>query len=706
MGCACGTSDKTRLVDATQQVEELGRKLRESEQKVSELHTKLVRVETASQRLPVVPTIAPDEPLLPDAGNRRQQPSGGTSDGEGPAPAKVPCFVADVAASKGDPLLPGRDPPGRAPLPGGVSDSDGDPGDTKEQDQCECSSTRDDKQPESVHAAGHETAAPLTEDLPPLVPAYSDRLAGSGDAPSQSSGFEEESVGPAGCAQQSSEGGKGAGEGVEDVPPVEETALEVGGISSNPSTCTLAAAAACWQCGAENVPTFTDDADECRYCEQCWKEYYSSVRGFDSVPLVTVHTGMAWPDDRLAQDWAHNPLVGWPPQLLAAAQPHREASGQQAWSEVAVLVRREVVGPHSRDLHYAEQLQPGEVMAQRYAIRTLLGEGHFTKAYLAGDLQTGASVCLKRHRNLNVEGLADLISLSRRMEEVDPEGQVFPRHLDAFYDLAGYTVESLIEGRNCLCASLADACFFESLDNLRVVARDALRALTLLDRAGIVHCDVKPDNLIWVEGAGPVVRIVDFGCSRLDAREEPGRNWSLAEGGAGHLGKWPPEMALRLPISTRADVWGVAVSLCELHCGRRVWRSENDTAELVVAQAIGLCGCEDGLPSSLLSRSPLDIRLLYTPAPRHFPLQRNRAGVLEMLMPNRYGLEQVIGENWQKQAKRHFGDLLAAALVLDPWQRPSAEHLLQSCAFLQCLQAHQNPIVEIKLEVNSVVEEA
>merc|ERR1719440_2235645 len=109
----------------------------------------------------------------------------------------------------------------------------------------------------------------------------------------------------------------------------------------------------------------------------------------------------------------------------------------------------------------------------------------------------------------------------------------------------------------------------------------------------------------------PKVRIVDFGCARLDQREEPGRNWSLAEGGAGHLGKWSPEMVLRLPISHRGDVWGVAISLCELHCGRAVWCNEGDTAEIVLAQLLGLCDLRAGVPASLLRRSPLDVRKLY-----------------------------------------------------------------------------------------------
>ena len=43
----------------------------------------------------------------------------------------------------------------------------------------------------------------------------------------------------------------------------------------------------------------------------------------------------------------------------------------------------------------------------------------------------------------------------------------------------------------------------------------------------------------------------------------------MARGGrAGHIGKWAPEMMLRLPITDKADVWGSGVALLELYSGR------------------------------------------------------------------------------------------------------------------------------------------
>eukprot|EP00929_Paragymnodinium_shiwhaense_P007263 TRINITY_DN111199_c0_g1_i1.p1 TRINITY_DN111199_c0_g1~~TRINITY_DN111199_c0_g1_i1.p1 ORF type:complete len:740 (+),score=186.12 TRINITY_DN111199_c0_g1_i1:186-2405(+) len=460
----------------------------------------------------------------------------------------------------------------------------------------------------------------------------------------------------------------------------------------------------CAECHLEASEMFLDTSDMRKYCERCWCDYYGeapsrlSLNADDERILVPVEVSECWLEGTLREIWAANGLIGWPPQQVRSSAPEEES--EEVWSNVCIRVRKDVVGAHSREQYHNRALC-GSVLRNRYRIDQCCGEGHFTKAYAAMDLEEDKKVCVKRHRGLAVEALADLMVLRRRLDEVDPGHINFPRLHDAFFDIVGFTVEELIKGKNCLAKEAETPGFFADVKNLRHVARGALQGLSLLQDAGIVHNDMKPDNIMWVQAPVtgdsaassssapmPSVRIVDFGCARLDASiEERGRNWSLAEGGAGHLGKWSPEMVLRLPITHKNDVWGLAIALCELYCGRVVWRGEQDTAEVVLAQAIGLCGLTEGLPSSLLRRSPLDVRQLYTPAGMpvqgHLPLRRNALGQLEALRPMRYGLEQVLGDGWRQdlQDQVDFGDLLEAALVVDPKYRPSAKDLLELYSF-------------------------
>lgn len=485
---------------------------------------------------------------------------------------------------------------------------------------------------------------------------------------------------------------------------VNDTTMDSTASTLTPVAAAVQPAPVCRQCTCEVTELFVDPTDNFQYCEQCWIDFYGSRPSRQDIShLVEVEVAEHWHEDLLATTWSDRPIPGWPPPMAAHSRRNTRES-REVWTTVGLRLRRGIVGSYARERTTTVEPDRGEILAQRYEIKQVVGEGHFTKAFWALDQQTGTRVCVKRHRGLTMEALSDIMVLSRRMEEVDQDGVFFPKFIDAFWDQVGFTVESLIEGRNCMAVANEDPTFFKKPEHLRIVAVGALQGLALLEQAGVVHNDIKPDNLLWVEAfpprevshesavlgssssnsfGAPQVRIVDFGCARLDHREEPGWNWALAEGGAGHLGKWSPEMVLRLPITHCTDVWGLGVSLCELHTGRYVWRNEADTAEVVLAQAIGLCNLRSGLPQSLLRRSPLDIRQLYTPAPLHLPLRRNAAGRLEALKPKRWGLVQILGERWQQSKKAPLGEMLLAILAIDPAERPSAIELVTTMMYLQ-----------------------
>lgn len=97
-------------------------------------------------------------------------------------------------------------------------------------------------------------------------------------------------------------------------------------------------------------------------------------------------------------------------------------------------------------------------------------------------------------------------------------------------------------------------------------------ALVAVGKAGLVHRDVKPDNIVF--GPGDVPKLVDFGL----AKPEPGSaaedmshlGDSLTHTGAsvGTIGYAAPEQLLGKPVDHRADEFALAVTVCEALFGR------------------------------------------------------------------------------------------------------------------------------------------
>jgi len=458
----------------------------------------------------------------------------------------------------------------------------------------------------------------------------------------------------------------------------------------------------CSQCYDVTDALFLDCSNGMYSCEMCWIWGCQRAMSASASPsLVPVEVSSVWSEDQLTESWvACKPFgqyenVDGPP-FFDFTESQQTEEGEGEWQNISIRVRRGVVGRHARESHVRCRLDsptPGEVLLGKYSCQRRLGQGHFTNAFLAVETTTGRQVCLKRHHNLTVEGLSDLLVISRRLEDVDRSETFFPLIIDAFFDLVGFTVESLVKGQDCQTIARRDPNFFTNLENIRGLARGALYGLTLLERAGVVHNDVKPDNLMLIDpmstscrssdkalGAKSFVRIVDWGSARLEQSLALGENWNMAEGGAGHVGKWAPEMVLGLAVTHRGDVWGLGVSLCELLCGRAAWRDENDSVEMVFSQWLGLCGLQDGIPSSMLRKSHVDFRQLYTPAPRHLPIRWSSANshVAEVLQPTKVGLDQVLGKKlWNAAVDCGFAQVLKALLVVDPRERPSAQMLIE-----------------------------
>ncbi|MFO0757524.1 MAG: protein kinase [Byssovorax sp.] len=109
--------------------------------------------------------------------------------------------------------------------------------------------------------------------------------------------------------------------------------------------------------------------------------------------------------------------------------------------------------------------------------------------------------------------------------------------------------------------------------------RAAAEGLAAAHAAGIIHRDIKPDNLFLVgeRGNAHALRILDFGMAKLDAVTVTGVGVAV-----GTLAFMAPEQALTDPVDARTDVYGLGVVLFRMLTGRLPFEP-NEKAMIVAA---------------------------------------------------------------------------------------------------------------------------
>ena len=198
---------------------------------------------------------------------------------------------------------------------------------------------------------------------------------------------------------------------------------------------------------------------------------------------------------------------------------------------------------------------PGQVLGNRYRLRSLLGRGGMGEVWRAFDLKLRLDVALKA---LRVDLLEDRRALETLRQEVRTAREVGSPNVCRVFDL----VE--LDGRELVAMEYVDGTTLTEvirnrgpldLDEARQIAAQFLAGLEAIHDAGLVHRDLKPENLMLTR-AGRVV-VMDFGIAK-----------GLAEGGPGTIAGTPaymsPEQARGNTIDARADIFSAGVVLAEL----------------------------------------------------------------------------------------------------------------------------------------------
>src|SRR5213594_2853071 len=208
-----------------------------------------------------------------------------------------------------------------------------------------------------------------------------------------------------------------------------------------------------------------------------------------------------------------------------------------------------------------DALRPGTVFANRYEVKEVLGMGGMGVVYRAFDRELREAVAIKTLRPEALTG--DGVALERFKQEIRLARKIAHRNVVRTYDLGeanglyyltmeyveGTSLKQLIATRGPLPVPVTLA-----------IGKQLCRALEVAHEQGVIHRDIKPQNLV-VEPSG-VLKVMDFGIARLANRTtDPGlTKEGMSIGTPDYMS---PEQLSGMELDARSDLYSAGVVLFE-----------------------------------------------------------------------------------------------------------------------------------------------
>jgi eukaryotic-like serine/threonine-protein kinase len=259
------------------------------------------------------------------------------------------------------------------------------------------------------------------------------------------------------------------------------------------------------------------------------------------------------------------------------------------WEKNVALLRMSVGGeetwiagrPPARGTVGVSRDEPhvGTLFATRYEIQSVLGKGGMGTVYKAHDRELDELVAIKTLRHPAL--WADPFRLDRFKQEIRLARRITHANVLRTHDLGewnglkfismefieGQTLEQVLESEGILPTPVA----------LRI-AKQVCAGLAAAHKVGVIHGDIKPQNII-IEPAGGL-KVMDFGNAHLT--DESGLTVTGAV--TGTLGYMSPEQARGLRLDFSSDIYSTGIVLYEIFTGSLPF--EGDTPLAVVLKHV------------------------------------------------------------------------------------------------------------------------
>jgi len=252
----------------------------------------------------------------------------------------------------------------------------------------------------------------------------------------------------------------------------------------------------------------------------------------------------------------------------------------------------------------------GKVLGEAYQVTRLVGEGGMGRVYEARHLR------LKDRRFaikvLHAEMARDPEIVARFQREAESASSIGHPNVIDVYDVhktpegVPYIVGEFLEGHE-FGGQLEDQGRVDVPTAVHI-ARQVCKALAAAHKKGIVHRDMKPENVFLVEHDGAVsVKVIDFGISKVGETGQGTKKTNLTKTGMimGTPSYMSPEQARGDKVDLRADVYAVGAMLYHSLTGKKPFETDDpaSTLSLVLTE-------EPDRPRKLVAEIPEALELV------------------------------------------------------------------------------------------------
>lgn len=318
------------------------------------------------------------------------------------------------------------------------------------------------------------------------------------------------------------------------------------------------------------------------------------------------------------------------------------------------------------------QFVKNDHIAYRYQQIQVIGKGSFGSVLGCIDHKTGEKVAIKMQRDkpkLHSQIIFELDLLKLLQSE---NGQT-DRHIVKFVESFSF------RGFFCIVMELLSIDIYTALKYQRfigfrksviqTVARQTAKALQFIHKTGIIHADIKPENILFVDKNQSAIKVIDYGCScfigKLLFSYIQSRYYRA------------PEVVFGMQYGPEIDIWSLGCVLCEMVTGQPVFPAE-DEVELIqmICNIIGLP------PASMVKSAPRAHH--YFDEKGELIIKPNKQGKYHY--PNESSIEKQIRSN-----DASFISLIQGCLRWNPKERFTATDVLNHDWIKQAIKPDELP---------------